>query len=157
MIAKEALRTLYTACNDKDAKLDTIAEYLRKVWNGKEGKISESGKKINILSIFDSFGQSPIELKRAAVDALCANAEKEGTEMVLTELFRTLNIITQNTPDEKIIKTLFEGIAKHSKLLGPALYGLISALYGQITTETVTLFDKNKVQTLVDIFGKVRQ
>lgn len=44
-VAKEALLTLYASCNSESANLVPVTDYLRKVWNGKEGKISQASTK----------------------------------------------------------------------------------------------------------------
>ena len=50
--AKSALCLLYSSCVSDSANLVPVTDYLRKVWNGKEGKISQASTKGPFKSVF---------------------------------------------------------------------------------------------------------
>lgn len=154
-LAKRTLMTMYKACNQADTPLAPITDYLRKVWNGKEGKIAQSTTKADLVSIFGSFATCPSQLRNAAVTVLCACGEKETTEAVLAALFKSLYALTALNPKQEIINTLFDAIQKQSKSSGIGQYGFISAVYGQITPETIAYIDKPKIDLLFNAYEKV--
>ena len=81
--SKAALQTLYGSCNSAQVDLVSLPEYLRKVWNGKEGKIVAATTKMELLSLFGAFAKCGLEVRVAAVGALCACGEKESAQPVL--------------------------------------------------------------------------
>ena len=152
-LARHSLMKMYGAC--KNAPNSTV-EYLRKVWNGKEGKIAQASTKSDLLSVFGAFLGSQ-KLRNCAVEMLCACGEKETTEMVLGSLFKALNTLTSENADQAVINALFDAIQKQSKSSGAGLYGFISALYGQIRAETIAFIDKPKLQLLYQAYEKVKK
>lgn len=106
-----------------------MADYLKAVYGGKEGKITQNQQKIDILQLYENFGKSSscgLNLAKNVANALVTVQEKESTEQVLTVLYRSLQAcLAKIEKSSEIDQILIAALTKASKATSSAgLFGL---------------------------------
>ena len=102
---------------------------MKAVYGGKEGKITQNQQKIDILQLYENFGNSTgcgVNLAKNVANALVTIQEKESTEQVLSVLYKSLqaclNNIEKNNDIDQILVTALTKAAKATSSAG--LFGL---------------------------------
>ena len=101
-----ALQRIYERSPSAPAK---VVEHIRKVWNGKEGKITSNGQKVEILKLFGYFVNATEDTRVAAITNLVLSAEKEITDETLVVVANSLAVLSEETKNENVHK---EGVLK---------------------------------------------
>jgi hypothetical protein len=99
--AATALKRIYEGSSSAPVK---TVEHIRKVWNGKEGKITSSQQKIEVLKLFGYFSNATEDVRVSAITNLILSAEKETSEEVLVEVSNSLSMLSMNTKNEQAQK-----------------------------------------------------
>ena len=142
-IAKKAFQTMIKSCNDEDQlckgkyhdsddrviSFFSVADYLKAVYGGKEGKITQNQQKIDILQLYKNFGSSPgcgLNLAKNVTNGLVTIQEKESTEQVLSVLYKSLQAcLAKIEKSNEIDQILITALTKASKATSSAgLFGL---------------------------------
>ena len=106
-----------------------MADYLKAVYGGKEGKITQNQQKIDILQLYKNFGSSPgcgLNLAKNVANGLVTIQEKESTEQVLSVLYKSLQAcLAKIEKSNEIDQILITALTKASKATSSAgLFGL---------------------------------
>ena len=142
-IAKKAFQTMIKSCNDEDQlckgkyhdsddrviSFFSVADYLKAVYGGKEGKITQNQQKIDILQLYKNFGSSTgcgLNLAKNVTNGLVTIQEKESTEQVLSVLYKSLQAcLAKIEKSNEIDQILITALTKASKATSSAgLFGL---------------------------------
>ena len=142
-IAKKAFQTMIKSCKDEDQlckgkyhdsddrviSFFSVADYLKAVYGGKEGKITQNQQKIDILQLYKNFGSSPgcrLNLAKNVANGLVTIQEKESTEQVLSVLYKSLQAcLAKIEKSNEIDQILITALTKASKATSSAgLFGL---------------------------------
>ena len=126
-IALDAIGHMLRSCNNEDI-LNKVADYVKAVFNGKEGKITQNQQKMYLYQIYEYLshakGAGPTVVQNV-VNGLTALAEKESSDVVLTVLYRAMKANLKNRgTNTEILKNLMETLVKQAKTNAAGLFGM---------------------------------